>query len=49
MGGGKVPRQESESWSYIRSGDGEHYPLTSQCKARQECGWCPDANKEHIN
>jgi len=46
---GKIPRWESELWSYISSGDGMCCPLRSHCQARKEYGWCPDKNIEHIN
>jgi len=36
----RIPRWESELWSYISSGDGVHCPLYGYCQARQREGWC---------
>jgi len=38
----KVPRWESELWSYISNGDGEHCPLYADCQIRLEGGQCLD-------
>jgi len=45
----KVPRWESELWSYISKGDGETCPLYSQCQVRQRSGYCPVDDKERID
>jgi len=34
MSTGKTPKWESELWSYISQGDGEHCPEYSQCQVR---------------
>ena len=48
MTGIKVPKWESELWSYISSGDGVHCPLYDTCKIRQGCRWCFNDNQEII-
>ncbi|MBA7470170.1 hypothetical protein ES707_05448 [subsurface metagenome] len=42
----KVPKWESELWSYISKGDGVTCPLYDTCKTRQLCGWCFNDNRE---
>ena len=42
----KVPKWESELWSYISSGDGVNCPLYDTCQIRQWGGWCFSDNKE---
>ncbi len=44
--GRKSPGWESELWSYVCSGDGEHCPLYNHCQNTQEGGWCPADNVE---
>ena len=44
----KVPRWESELWSYVSSGDGERCPFYDDCHIRQTGQWCPDDNKERL-
>ncbi|MBA7714200.1 hypothetical protein ES703_123217 [subsurface metagenome] len=48
MTGRKIPKWESELWSYISQGDGEHCPLYSHCHIRQGGGWCFDDNRKNI-
>jgi len=43
---GKVPKWESELWSYMSSGDGVNCPVYDNCKTRQHDGWCFSDNKE---
>jgi len=45
---GKTPKWESELWSYMSSGDGEHCPLYNRCHIRQRGGWCFDDNRKHL-
>ena len=45
MSTGKTPRWESELWSYISQGDGQHCPNYSHCKVRLQGDWCADKNK----
>jgi len=45
---GKIPKWESELWSYISSGDGSHCPIYSHCRVRLHGGWCVDDNRELI-
>ena len=42
----KVPKWESELWSYISKGDGVNCPLYDTCKTRHHNGWCFNDNKE---
>ena len=49
MTGGKIPRWESELWSYISNGDGKNCPLYSNCLLRQEGQGCFSDNKELID
>ncbi len=45
---GKVPRWESELWSYLSSGDGEHCPLSDRCRTRKEHSWCVSEHSAEI-
>jgi len=36
----KIPKWESELWSYMSSGDGVNCPVYDDCKTRQHGGWC---------
>jgi len=45
----RIPKWESELWSYVSSGNGEHCPLYTHCDIRQRGGWCPDDNREYLN
>jgi len=47
--GEKTPGWESELWSYVSSGDGNHCSIYNHCQLRQRGGWCPDDNREHLN
>lgn len=44
----KTPRWESELWSYVSKGDGEHCPFYSHCQARQRGDWCLDDNRKYL-
>jgi len=44
----RVPRWESELWSYVSSGDGEHCSLYSYCPGRQQGGWCMGDYMERV-
>ncbi len=44
----KIPRWESEMWSYLSGGDGMHCPFYDDCHIRQTGKWCPDDNKERL-
>jgi hypothetical protein len=46
---GKIPKWETELWTYVSSGDGERCPLRDDCQVIKACAWCPDDNKEHLN
>jgi len=43
---GKIPKWESELWSYMSSGDGVNCPVYDDCKIRQHGGWCFSDSKE---
>ena len=45
----KVPKWETELWSYISSGDGMHCPLYDRCRSRKEYGWCVAEHIKEIN
>jgi len=40
----KIPKWESELWSLISRGDGEHCPSYDHCRNRLGGGWCPSDN-----
>lgn len=42
----KVPRWESELWSYISKGNGQHCPIYNRCQIRLKSGLCADDNRE---
>jgi len=42
----KVPKWESELWSYISKGDGVTCPLYDTCETRHHSGWCFNDTKE---
>ncbi len=46
VGAQKVPKWESELWSYISKGDGIICPLYGNDKARHCSEWCFNENKE---
>ena len=45
----RIPRWESELWSLISSGDGEHCPLYDECQIRRQGGQCLDDSKEYFH
>ena len=45
----KVPKWESELWSYISEGDGERCPLYDRCRVRKKCSWCVSQYSTKIN
>ena len=47
--GSKVPRWESELWSFLCKGDGERCPLYDRCLIRRECSWCVSEHITEIN
>jgi len=47
--GEKIPRWESELWSYVSSGDGEHCSKYNHCQLRQRGRWCLDDNRERLS
>ena len=44
----KIPRWESELWSYISRGDGEHCPLHDECQVRLQGSKCLDDSKIYL-
>ena len=44
----KIPRWESELWSYVSRSDGEHCPLYDSCRSRIRNGFCFCDNIGHI-
>jgi len=46
MSTGKTPKWESELWSYISRGDGQHCPAYSHCQVRLKGEWCADDNRD---
>lgn len=44
----KVPKWESELWSYISSGDGEHCPLYPDCRFRLRDSQCLGDDKKYF-
>ena len=46
---GKIPRWESQLWSYVGSGDGEDCPIHDQCQINKRNGWCPGAHRDYVN
>ena len=47
--GRESPSWESELWSYVCSGDGEHCPVHNCCQNRLGGGWCAADNIECLN
>lgn len=45
---GRITKWESELWSYIDTGDGEHCPLYESCLWRKGGRWCPDDDGERL-
>ena len=48
VGARKVPKWETELWSYISRGDGMHCPLYDRCRIRKESSWCVAEHIEEI-
>ncbi len=46
--GKTVPEWESQLWSYVGSGDGQHCPVYQTCYARANGVWCPDVNSDFV-
>jgi len=44
-----IPSWESELWSYMSTGDGEHCPIYDHCRVRQRGGWCLSDKKEGLD
>ncbi len=44
----KAAEWESELWSCVSNGGGEHCPLYSQCRYRLDGHWCTDDNGERL-
>ena len=42
----KIPKWESELWSYMSSADGANCPMYDDCRIRQHGGWYFNDNKE---
>ncbi len=38
----KIPKWESDFWSYINRDSVDYCPLYNSCKARRRASWCPD-------
>jgi len=47
--GGRIPKRESELWSYLSSSNGQHCPMYDHCRVRQRGDWCPDDNRKHLS
>ena len=45
---GKIPKWETELWSYVSSGDGMLCPMYSRCQNRLSGVWCPSDNLDYI-
>jgi len=45
----KIPKWETELWSYISCGDGMQCPLYDQCQTRKRSGCCPGEDRELLN
>ena len=44
----KIPRWESQLWSYVSRGDGVYCPVYSLCQFRRRGGWCISDDKERL-
>ena len=44
----KIPEWESQLWSYVSNGDGQHCPIYQTCYARVQGTWCPDDNSDFL-
>ena len=45
----KIPKWETELWSLVSRGDGEHCPLYDRCRIKKECSWCVGEHYAEIN
>jgi len=45
----KIPRWETELWSFISKGDGMSCLLHERCPRTERSGWCLDENRERLN
>ncbi len=45
----KIPKWESELWSYISDGDGVHCPLQSRCRRRFNGSLCIEGKRELLD
>jgi len=45
----KIPKWETELWSYISCGNGMSCPLYNHCRIRERGGCCPSDEREHLN
>jgi len=45
----KIPKWETELWSYVSSGNGIHCPRYGYCQVRKRRGWCPSEDRQHLN
>lgn len=45
----KIPKWETELWSYVSSGNGMHCPRYGYCQVRKRRGWCPSEDRQHLN
>ena len=45
----RVPRWESELWSYLNSSDGMHCPFYEHCHVRLIGKWCLDDERERLD
>jgi hypothetical protein len=43
----KIPRWETELWSYLSKGDGIHCPIYHSCSFRLQGGWCLSEHEEY--
>ncbi len=46
--GQTIPEWESELWSYVSNGDGQHCSIHQTCYARMQGTWCPDDNSHFL-
>jgi len=45
----KIPKWETELWSLVSRGDGEHCPLYDRCRIKKECSWCVSEHSAKIS
>lgn len=46
---GKIPKWETDLWSLVSRGDGEHCPLYDRCRIRKVCSWCVSEHSREIS